>query len=252
MRILLICIAFLWSVSIAESENLLPSERSGQCVDHRVTEFCNIFECNSALMSFNLHIQKKTGNPPGGSEAIKKFFPFNEEAGLSLLKVCPNQCCQNLEAEKFCGSEKIREQCTQQCGSSFNCDSYNECYEAYSQTACKVAAASNGYTVATKANIGKEFAGNYGTKGCYTYRKPSGYAGYVFYGLGGTKEKMKKQPGGLQFRPKGYEGAEMDCIVDWSDILCAFGDSDSCEGKFPADNWTEIVHEKGILKGHRF
>jgi len=235
MRILLICIAFLWSVSIAESENLLPSERSGQCVDQN-QEFCNIFECNSALMSFNLHIQKKTGNPPGGSEAIKNFFPFNEEAGLSLLKVCPNQCCQNLEAEKFCGSEKIRKQCTQSCGSSFNCDSYKECEASefdYSQNSCKEAAASNGYTLGTKENIGYNFAGKYGTKGCYTYGKPSKYAGYVFYGLGGTKGNMKKQPGGLQFRPKGYEGAEMDCIVDWSDILCVVGAGGNfCEGKF--------------------
>ena len=58
------------------------------------------------------------------------------------------------------------------------------------ETACKAAAQSKGLLT---SGGGWSFAGNFATKGCYTYSAGE-YAGYAFYGTGGTEEQLSRKP----------------------------------------------------------
>merc|ERR1719242_1202223 len=71
----------------------------------------------------------------------------------------------------------------------------------YSQEACKLAAVRNGLS---KGGNGYAFAGDYSTKGCYTYSSGS-YKGIVFYGTGGTDAQNKAPVSGGKVRPAGSE-----------------------------------------------
>ena len=57
---------------------------------------------------------------------------------------------------------------------------------------------------ATIATSGYEFAGNYGTKGCYVYLSGD-FEGLSFYGTGGTVEEMQQSLQNLKERPQGYD-----------------------------------------------
>jgi len=85
--------------------------------------------------------------------------------------------------------------------------------EPFSQAACIASAISMGYEVGNVNNSGGyTFAGPYRTKGCYAY--PTGiYEGLVFYGTGGSKEKMQDQVVQGKFRPQGYDCNE--CPTGW-------------------------------------
>ena len=54
-----------------------------------------------------------------------------------------------------------------------------------------------------------KFAAKYNDKGCFAY-KDGPYAGVAFYGVGGTRDEMKKDPESLailsqKYRPVGYD-----------------------------------------------
>jgi len=74
--------------------------------------------------------------------------------------------------------------------------------EPYSEEACRKAALNAGLEL---GGDGYEFAGDYGTKGCYAYVKAHGkYAGNAYYGTGGSVAEMSTdlQP---KFRPRYYQ-----------------------------------------------
>merc|ERR1719242_2319919 len=71
----------------------------------------------------------------------------------------------------------------------------------YSQEACELAAVRNGLS---KGGNGYAFAGDYGTKGCYTYSSGS-YKGIVFYGTGGSSAQNKADVSGGKYRPQGSD-----------------------------------------------
>ena len=54
-----------------------------------------------------------------------------------------------------------------------------------------------------------KFTAKYNDKGCFAY-KDGPYAGVAFYGVGGTRDEMKKDPESLtilsqKYRPVGYD-----------------------------------------------
>jgi len=74
--------------------------------------------------------------------------------------------------------------------------------EKYSQKACEVAIKLKGLAKGGKT---WNFAGNYGTKGCYAYSHGR-YAGHAYYGTGGTESQMATMDiKSNQFRPDGYD-----------------------------------------------
>ena len=74
----------------------------------------------------------------------------------------------------------------------------------YSVSACKAAADKLGFE---KGGLNYKFQGNYGGKGCYAY-KDGYFKGHVYYGTGGTEQKMKEDVTGPKFRPQGYDCAK--------------------------------------------
>lgn len=72
---------------------------------------------------------------------------------------------------------------------------------AYSEAACKAAAHEAGLKI---GGAGHEFAGDYKTKGCYTYDEGP-EVGHVYYGTGGSEDEMKAEPEEPKFRVKGYD-----------------------------------------------
>jgi len=79
--------------------------------------------------------------------------------------------------------------------------SFSSC-KPYSQEACKLAAVRGGLS---KGGNGYAFAGDYGTKGCYTYSSGS-YRKIAFYGTGGSDDDRKKTSlPGSQIRPAGWD-----------------------------------------------
>ena len=75
--------------------------------------------------------------------------------------------------------------------------------EPYSQQACRNLGAKLGFRLGHGAY---DFRGDYGTKGCYSYRTGE-YKGALFYGQGGSKEE-KSSPldkSSNIFRPEGYD-----------------------------------------------
>ena len=55
---------------------------------------------------------------------------------------------------------------------------------------------------------GKPFSSNYDSKGCHVV-KTGKYANTAFYGTGGTEEEMKSALMSPEYRPKGYNCAEI-------------------------------------------
>ena len=61
-----------------------------------------------------------------------------------------------------------------------------------------------------KGGSGVDFAGDFGTKGCYAYETGT-YAGMAYYGTGGTDEQAKAQFAAhlyekyTIYRPMGYD-----------------------------------------------
>ena len=71
----------------------------------------------------------------------------------------------------------------------------------YSKEACEAAANSLGLE---KGYGNYNFAGSYGTKGCYAY-ETGNYAGVAFYGTGGSEDNMKVELNDPQYRPVGHD-----------------------------------------------
>jgi len=92
------------------------------------------------------------------------------------------------------------------------CDEPKVCIP-YSKEACEAAANSLGLE---KGYGNYNFAGSYGTKGCYAY-ETGNYAGVAFYGTGGSEDNMKVELNDPQYRPVGH-----DCVcVPYSEEACA-------------------------------
>mmetsp|Transcript_145532 Transcript_145532/g.268314 ORF Transcript_145532/g.268314 Transcript_145532/m.268314 type:complete len:440 (-) Transcript_145532:165-1484(-) len=80
--------------------------------------------------------------------------------------------------------------------------------DPYTEQACLQAALMNGLHIGGSPDKAYEFAGDYSTKGCYYYSNGD-YAGYAYYGLGGTLEENEAPVSGdYKLRVPGY-----DCSV---------------------------------------
>ena len=73
----------------------------------------------------------------------------------------------------------------------------------YSQQACEDAVTNLGLKFGDPD--GSDFAGDYATKGCFTYHSGTQYHNYAFYGTGGTDEQIKGSLTGNKYRPIGYD-----------------------------------------------
>ena len=61
---------------------------------------------------------------------------------------------------------------------------------------------------------GYDFAGDYGTKGCYAYNDGK-YSNKVYYGNGGTEEQMTTSLEDPKYRPDGH-----DCSSEGLLVIC--------------------------------
>ena len=85
--------------------------------------------------------------------------------------------------------------------------------EPYSQQTCRNLGAKLGFKLGHGAY---DFIGDYGTKGCYSY-KTGEYKGALFYGQGGTKDEksIPLDKSSNIFRPEGYDcKSEGKCFSD--------------------------------------
>ena len=71
----------------------------------------------------------------------------------------------------------------------------------YSENACRDAINTLGLQ---EGGNGHSFSGDFGTKGCYAYESGS-YANMVFYGTGGTEDRMKAALTSPKYRPIGHD-----------------------------------------------
>ena len=82
----------------------------------------------------------------------------------------------------------------------------------YSEQACRDAAVALGLNLGySLSRCNFRFA--YLIKGCYAYRSGR-YAGWAFYGTGGTEEEMKQEPEfASQYRPENHDCAAGNCYM---------------------------------------
>jgi len=79
-------------------------------------------------------------------------------------------------------------------------DTCTPCLESLtclSEQACASAAEAMGLEL---GGVGHDFAGDFHTKGCYSYSSGSDYEGHAYFGTGGTAADMAAEPSGAQFR----------------------------------------------------